>query len=260
MLIATWNVNSIRARLEHLLRYLGDRQPDVLCLQELKGQDADFPFEPLAQAGYRAAVAGQKTYNGVAVLAREEPEDPVVGLPHLPADHPLNEQRRLLAVTVSGVRIVSAYLPNGEAVGSDKFAYKLAFFGELRAYLAAEAPRRGELLVAGDFNVAPEDRDVYDPGAWEGRVLCSEPERAALAALRSAGFVDCVRRHHEEGGVYSWWDYRGGAFWKGRGLRIDHLWATPALAARCTAAGVDLSPRKWQKPSDHAPVWAEFAP
>ncbi len=259
MVIATWNVNSVRARLEHLLRYLPKRGPDVLCLQELKVQEPDFPAEPLAELGYRAAVAGQKTYNGVAVLTRAPAGDPVVGFPHLPPDHPLNEQRRLLAVTVAGVRVVSAYLPNGEAVGSDKYAYKLAFFAELRRYLAAEVVARPHLVLAGDFNVAPEDRDLYDPEGWAGGVLCSPPERAALEAIRALGLVDCLRRHCPEAGVYTWWDYRGGAYWKNQGLRIDHLWATSALAAACTAAGVDRSPRQWTKPSDHAPLWAEFA-
>ena len=258
MIIATWNVNSVRARLDHLLRYL-ERQPvDVLCLQELKAQDVDFPGEPLEDAGFIPAVAGQKAYNGVAVLARTEPSEPVVGLPHLPTDHPLNAQKRLLAATIGEVRVISAYLPNGEAVGTDKYAFKLEFFAELRTYLEAEATRHPKLCIVGDFNVAADSRDVYDPEAWAGRILCSDLEREALEALRAVGFVDCFRKHHDEGELYSWWDYRGGAFWKNRGLRIDHVWATPALAQQCTACEVDLSPRKWKKPSDHAPVRAVF--
>ncbi|GAB4270383.1 MAG: exodeoxyribonuclease III [Deferrisomatales bacterium] len=258
MVCATWNVNSIRARLDHVVRYLERYRPDVLCLQELKVRDEEFPADALAQAGYASAVAGQKTYNGVAVLSRRPAREVVVGFPHLPPDHPLNRQRRLLAATVDGVRVVSVYVPNGEAVGSEKFAYKLAFFAELRAYLDREYPPERSLVLAGDFNVAPEARDVYDPEAWQGRVLFSEPERRALEELKGFGFVDCLRRHHEEGGLYSWWDYRGGAFWKGRGLRIDHLWATPPLAERCTGCEIDLSPRKWKRPSDHAPVRATF--
>ncbi|MDF1554098.1 MAG: exodeoxyribonuclease III [Deferrisomatales bacterium] len=258
MIIATWNVNSVRARVEHILKYL-ERQPvDVLCLQELKTQDADFPREPLEAAGYAVSIAGQKTYNGVAVLAREAPADPVVGFPHLPPDHPLNAHKRLLAASVGGVRVISAYLPNGEAVGTDKYSFKLAFFAELRTYLEVEVARHPKLCLVGDFNVAAEDKDIYDPEAWAGGVLCSEPERTALEALRAVGFVDCFRKHHAEGGLYSWWDYRGGAFWKNHGLRIDHVWATPELAATCTACEVDLSPRKWKKPSDHAPVRAVF--
>jgi exodeoxyribonuclease-3 len=258
MIIATWNVNSIRARLDHALRYIDKRAPDVLCLQELKAQDDDFPRDAFAEKGYCAVVAGQKTYNGVAVLARKAPQGAVVGFPHLPEDHVLNAQRRLLSVRVGEVRVISAYLPNGEAVGSEKFAYKMDFFRELRAYLDREHAPDDTLCVVGDFNVAPEPRDVYDPGAWEGKVLCSEPEREALEQLRAFGFEDCFRRHHSEAERYSWWDYRGGAFWKGRGLRIDHVWATRSLAACCTDSDIDTSPRKWKRPSDHAPVWAEF--
>jgi len=256
--IATWNVNSIRARLEHVLRWVERSRPDVLCLQELKVREADFPAEAFVAAGYRCAVAGQKTYNGVAVLAREEPVDAATGLGHLPAEHPLNVQARLLAVSVGGIRVISAYLPNGEAVGSEKYSYKLSFFRELREFLDRCFTPEAPVILAGDFNVAAEARDVYDPDAWEGRVLFSAPEREALEALRSFGFVDCFRKHHDEGGRFSWWDYRGGAFWKNLGLRIDHLWATRPLAASCVACDIDVSPRRWKRPSDHAPVWADF--
>jgi exodeoxyribonuclease-3 len=257
--IATWNVNSVRARLDHVVRWLHMRQPDVLCLQELKVSDESFPREAFEEAGYCANVTGQKTHNGVAVLARVPPENPVVGFPHLGEDHPLNGERRLLATTVDGTRVISAYLPNGESVGSEKYSFKLAFFLELRSYLNRDYSPDDALILAGDFNVAPEERDVYDPEAWEGRVLFSSAERDALDRLRAFGLEDCLRRHHPEGGLYSWWDYRGGAFWKGRGLRIDHLWATEPLAAACTSCEIDVSPRKWKRPSDHAPVWAEFA-
>ncbi|MBI5014238.1 MAG: exodeoxyribonuclease III [Deltaproteobacteria bacterium] len=259
MKIATWNVNSIRARLPHVVRWLEGHRPDVLCLQELKVQDEEFPRAELEALGYRCAVAGQKTYNGVAILCRDEPRDPSPGLAHLPPDHPLNGQKRLLAATVTGVRVISAYLPNGEAVGSDKFAFKLAFFRELREYLARELSRGEALCLCGDFNVAPEPIDVYDPAAWEGQVLCSEPERAALAAVRALGFDDCFRRHHPEAGRYSWWDYRMKALQRKLGLRIDHVWATAPLAERCTASDIDAEPRRWERPSDHAPVWAEFS-
>ncbi len=258
MRIATWNVNSIRARLEHVLRWVERSRPDVLCLQELKVREADFPAEAFVAAGYRCAVAGQKTYNGVAVLAREEPVDAATGLGHLPAEHPLNVQARLLAVSVGGIRVISAYLPNGEAVGSEKYSYKLSFFRELREFLDRCFTPEAPVILAGDFNVAAEARDVYDPDAWEGRVLFSAPERQALEALRSFGFVDCFRKHHDEGGRFSWWDYRGGGFWKNLGLRIDHLWATQPLATRCAACDIDVSPRRWKRPSDHAPVWADF--
>ncbi len=260
MIVATWNVNSVRARLDHVLRYLERFEPDVLCLQELKVRDVEFPRGAFEERGYHAAVAGQKTYNGVAILARRPPEDLVVGLSHLPDDHLLNAQRRVLAATVDGVRVVSVYLPNGEAVGSDKYAFKLAFFGELRTHLDRAFHPKAEVCLVGDFNVAPEDRDVYDPSLWKGRVLCSGAERGALEHLRAFGFTDCFRLHHPEEGLFSWWDYRGGAFWKNHGLRIDLVWATAPLAARCTACEVDLSPRKWKKPSDHAPVRAVFGP
>lgn len=258
MIVATWNVNSVRARLDHVMRYLDRFRPDVLCLQELKVTEEDFPHQAIEQQGYHVSMAGQKTYNGVAILARRPPEDPVVGLAHLPGEHPLNAQRRLLAATVQGVRILSAYLPNGQAIGSEKYEFKLAFLRELREYLDRNFQGEGEICLVGDFNVAPEDRDVHDPAIWEGRVLCSDAERRALEHIRVFGFTDCLRLHHVDGGLYTWWDYRGGAFWKNRGLRIDHVWATPSLAARCTACEVDLSPRKWQKPSDHAPVRAVF--
>jgi exodeoxyribonuclease-3 len=241
-----------------LIEWIGAARPDVVCLQELKVQDPDFPRADLDGLGYACAVAGQKTYNGVAILSRFPIEDPVIGLPHLPADHPLNSQRRLLAGTVRGVRVISAYLPNGEAVGSEKFAFKLDFFRELRVYLGSRHAPSEPLFLCGDFNVAPEPIDVYDPKAWEGQVLFSEPEREALGAIRAFGFEDCFRKHHPEAGRYSWWDYRMLAFKRKMGLRIDHVWATAPLAARCTASDIDVEPRRWEKPSDHAPVWAEF--
>jgi exodeoxyribonuclease-3 len=259
MKIATWNVNSIRARLPHVVRWLGEHRPDVLCLQELKAPEEEFPRADFEALGYACAVAGQKTYNGVAVLSRVAASDVVIGLPQLPSDHRLNHQRRLVAATFSGVRVISAYLPNGETVGSEKFAFKLDFFQELLRYLDEFFSPSQALCLCGDFNVALEAIDVYDPKAWEGQVLCSEDERAALARVRSFGLVDCFRRHHSEGGRYSWWDYRMKAFQRKMGLRIDHIWATEALADRCTAADIDPEPRRWERPSDHAPVWAEFS-
>ncbi len=258
MVIATWNVNSIRTRLEHVLRYWEARRPDVLCLQEIKVEDDAFPRGPFEERGLHVAVAGQKAYNGVAIVSSRPLGNITVGFPHLPPDHPLNAQRRLVAATVGGVRIFTVYVPNGEAVGSPRFEYKLAFLNELRVLFDREHTPSDPLVVAGDFNVAPEPRDVHDPPAWEGRVLFSEPERRALEGVRAFGFTDCFRKHHGEGGRYSWWDYRGGAFWKNQGLRIDHIWATPPVAERCTASDIDVSPRRWKRPSDHAPVWAAF--
>ncbi len=259
MLLATWNVNSVRARLDHVLRYWERRRPDVLCLQEIKVEDPAFPRESFEERGLHLAVAGQKGYHGVAVVSSLPLEDPVVGFPHLPPDHPLNRERRLLAVTAAEVRVLSVYVPNGEAVGSEKFEAKLRFFEELGRYLDRQLAQNPAVVLAGDFNVAPEARDVYDPEAWEGRVLFLVPEREALEALKGRGLVDCFRQlHPEDGNRYTWWDYRGGAFWKNEGLRIDHILANPALADRCEECDVDLSPRRWKRPSDHAPVWARF--
>lgn len=259
MKIATWNINSIRARLPHVLRWVQEQTPDVLCLQELKAPEEELPRADFQALGYACTAGAQKTYNGVAILSRTPPQDVTEGLPHLPSDHVLNSQKRLLGVTVNGIRILCAYLPNGEAVGSEKFRFKLDFFRELRRYLEASLGQGRKLCLCGDFNVAPESLDVYDPKAWEGQLMCSDEERSALEGIRSVGFVDCFRLHHREAGRYSWWDYRMKAFQRKMGLRIDHLWATPPLADLCTGSDIDPGPRKWERPSDHAPVWAEFS-
>ena len=258
MRIATWNVNSIRARHERLMTWLAATTPDVVCLQELKCTEADFPFDALAAAGYAAAVHGQKTYNGVAILTRRdtvgEPGDVLKGL----SDDVDDTHARLVAASVGGVRVVSAYAPNGQAVGSPAYQYKLAWYGRLRRYLEARHGPREKLVLLGDWNVAPADLDVYDPAAWEGQTLCSEPERAALQELCDWGLVDVLRAQHPAEPKYTWWDYRMLAFPKNRGLRIDHILATPALAKKVTGADVDREARKGQQPSDHAPVWADF--
>lgn len=254
MKIAAWNVNSVRAREERLLRWLEARRPDVLCLQELKAEEPKFPLEKVEALGYRAAVYGQQTYNGVAILAREAPADVVRGFADGEAEDP---QSRLLAATVGGVRVISAYFPNGSEVGSEKYAYKLAWMKRLRAYLGRLDPKR-PLALCGDFNVAPEARDVAEPAAWEGSVLFNEEVRGALAELAAWGLADAFRLHHEEGGHYSWWDYQRLSFPRNDGLRIDHVYVTAPLAARCTGASIDRDERKGPKPSDHAPVTAEF--
>lgn len=254
MLLATWNVNSVRARLDRLVAFLGRFEPDVVCLQELKVPDADFPFEAVRAAGYHAAVHGQRTYNGVAILSRAEAGEVQVGL----GDGAPDDQARLIAATVSGVRVVSAYVPNGQVVGSDKWSYKLDWLARLRAWLERTARTDQPLALCGDFNVAPEDRDVAEPDQWGGSVLCHGDARRALHGVTSWGLVDAVRLHHEGPGPFSWWDYRMLAFPKGNGLRIDHIFVTPALAARCTAASVDRDERKGKLPSDHAPVMATF--
>ncbi len=254
MKIATWNVNSIRARHERLLRWLERQQPDVLCLQELKVTDADFPFEALRAAGWQAAAHGQRTYNGVAILARTPLEDVRVGLSGDDDD----PQARLISARVQGVRVFSAYVPNGGDLGSDKWAYKLAWLRRLRAHLASHHRPDEQVALCGDFNVAPEARDVSDPVAWERTVLYHPDARAALAEVAAWGLVDAFRVKRDEPGLYSWWDYRMLAFPKNNGLRIDHVYATAMLAARVTGASIDRDERKGQQPSDHAPVIVEF--
>jgi exodeoxyribonuclease-3 len=254
MRLATWNVNSLKVRLPHLLDWLARAQPDVVCLQELKLEEEKFPRAELERAGFRAAVLGQKTYNGVAILARAAPADPVAGIPGFE-----DEQKRVIAATVSGLRVVCVYCPNGQAVGSDKYDYKLRWFAALKNYLGQEMRRHADLAVAGDFNVAPEDRDVHDPKAWEGQVHVSAPERAAWRALLELGLEDTFRLFAQPAEVYSWWDYRMAAFRRNAGLRIDQILASAALARRCTACAIDREPRKLERPSDHAPVIAEFS-
>jgi exodeoxyribonuclease-3 len=252
--IATWNVNSLKVRLPHLLGWLVRQAPDIVCLQETKLTDENFPHDALRSAGYRSLCAGQKTYNGVAILLRlarlpDEPADIQVNLPGYP-----DEQKRLIAATVEGMRIVCGYFPNGQAVGGDKYTYKLAWLGALAAWLEGELQRHPALALAGDFNIAPEDRDVHDPAAWAGQVLCSEPERAAFAALQALGLADGFRLFEQEPRSYTWWDYRQLAFRRKMGLRIDHILLSPPLAARCTAACIDVEPRRLEQPSDHAPM------
>ncbi|HEY8554480.1 MAG TPA: exodeoxyribonuclease III [Burkholderiales bacterium] len=253
MRLATWNVNSIRARLAHVLDWLSANQPDVLCLQETKCTDAEFPYEPLRDAGYHVVHVGQKAYNGVATLTRSLPSDVVPSPPGLDG-----EQKRALILTVNGVRVVNVYVPNGERVGSEKYAFKLRWFEALVDCLRGELARHPRLTVVGDFNVAPEDRDVYDPKLWQNQVLFSEPERAALKSVLDLGLVDLFRRFESGSGHYSWWDYRQGMFRRNLGLRIDHILCTPALAERARACTIDKAPRRLERPSDHAPVVAEF--
>jgi exodeoxyribonuclease III len=253
MRLFSWNINSIRARLDRLLAWLEATRPDVLCLQELKCTDEQFPAMELQAAGYTCAWYGQKTYNGVAILARGPLADVQRGLPD-----GADDQARVIAATVDGVRVHSIYAPNGQAVGSAAYEYKLAWYGRLRRYLDEQYQADDALVLCGDFNVAPEPRDVWDPVLWEGNTLFSEPEREALRHLCQFGLVDTFRLHHPEPGRYSWWDYQQLAFPYNHGLRIDHVLATPPLAARCVDAGIDREARKGKRPSDHAPVWAEF--
>ena len=254
MKLAAWNVNSLKVRLPHLTDWLAKTQPDIVCLQELKLEDAKFPRAELEAAGYQAAISGQKTYNGVAILARAGLSEVSIGIPGF-----ADEQKRVIAATVAGVRSICVYCPNGQAVGSEKYDYKLRWFAALKEYLAAEMARHPQLAVAGDFNVAPEDRDVHDPKAWEGQVLVSDAERAALRALTSLGLADSFRLFEQAEKSFSWWDYRMMGFRRNAGLRIDHILVSAALASRCTSSSIDKEPRKLERPSDHAPVIAEFA-
>lgn len=253
MKIATWNVNSLKVRLPHVLDWLASAQPDALCLQETKTEDGGFPFEALATAGYRAIHSGQKTYNGVAILARTELREVVRDLPGF-----ADPQKRLIAATIGGVRLVCAYMPNGQAVGSDKYEYKLKWLAALTGWLREELQRYPHLALLGDFNIAPDDRDVHDPVAWQGQILCSEPERAAFRTLLDLGLADAFRQFDQPEKSFSWWDYRMMGFRRNLGLRIDHILLSPPLAAGCRACAIDKAPRKLERPSDHAPVFAEL--
>jgi exodeoxyribonuclease-3 len=254
MRIATWNVNSVRVRLPQVLDWLAQHSPDVLCIQETKVVDAEFPVADFQAVGYRAVFAGQKAYNGVATLTRQAVGAVVTALPGFDS-----EQKRFLAATVAGLRLINVYVPNGESVESEKYTYKLAWLRALREFIALELGEHPDLLVLGDFNIAPEPRDVHDPKAWEGHVLFSEPERAALRELVGTGLVDLFRAFPQPEASFTWWDYRQGGFRRNHGLRIDHILASPPLAARCRACTIDTAPRALERPSDHAPVIAEFA-
>ncbi len=252
MKLATWNVNSLKVRLPHLLEWLAANPVDVVCLQETKQQDADFPHAELQAAGYHSVFSGQKTYNGVAILSREPVSDVQYGIPDFE-----DEQKRVIAATVGGIRVVCVYIPNGQEVGSDKYQYKLKWLGALTAWLKVELARHPKLALLGDYNIAPEDRDVYDPVAWKGNVLVSEPERAAFQGMLQLGLVDTFRMFEQEEKSYSWWDYRMMAFRRNMGLRIDHILVSSGL--KCKACHIDKAPRKLERPSDHTPVVAEVA-
>jgi exodeoxyribonuclease-3 len=252
--LATWNVNSLRVRLPHLLDWLAAQSPDVACLQETKCEDAAFPVEELRAAGYCSVYHGQRAYNGVAILSKAEGGGVCRGIPAF-----ADEQSRVIAADFHGVRVVSVYVPNGQSVGSDKFEYKLRWFEALAAWLAAELETHPRLAVLGDFNVAPEDRDVHDPRLWEGKIHVSAPEREALRHVLAVGFADAFRLFEQPEKSYTWWDYRMGAFRRNMGLRIDHVLLSPELARACRSCTVDVAPRRLERPSDHAPVLCELA-
>jgi exodeoxyribonuclease-3 len=254
MKIASWNVNSLKVRLPHVLDWLARVQPDALCLQELKLEDKNFPADALQEAGYYSVSSGQKTYNGVAILSRTPPQAVSYGIPEF-----ADEQKRVISATVGGVRLVCAYFPNGQSLESDKYQYKLKWLTALTAWLRNELTKHPQLALLGDYNIAPEDRDVHDPKAWEGQNLVSEPERAAYRELVALGLTDSFRMFEQAPGSFTWWDYRMNAFRRKLGLRIDIILLSSALAKKCTASSVDIEPRKLERPSDHAPVLAELS-
>jgi len=253
MKIATWNVNSMKVRLPHVVEWLQNHEPDVLVLQEIKQLTENFPTEALQEIGYHSIASGQKTYNGVAVISKNPATDPVTDFPDL--DDP---QRRILASTVDDVRIVDLYIPNGSEVGSEKYKYKLNWLKSLRNFLEAEMQRHENVVVLGDFNIAPADADVYDPEKWGDAILCSPPEREALGELFKLGLTDVFRKFEHPEGTFSWWDYRAAGFRRNAGLRIDLILTSDSMTERCKASYVDKEPRAWERPSDHAPVVAEF--
>jgi len=257
MKFVTWNINSLNVRLPQVLDWLAANPVDVLCLQELKLPDDRFPLEAFTAAGYEACWAGQRTYNGVAVVSRSPGVDVQRNIPDFD-----DEQQRIIATTlpspVGELRVISAYCPNGQSVDSDKYAYKLRWYEALRLWLAEELRRYPKLVILGDYNVAPEDRDIHDPAKWEGQVLASEPERTAFRSLLSLGLHDAYRRFDQEENVFSWWDYRRFAFRRNAGLRIDHVLVSDALLPYCVECSIDIGPRRNTQPSDHAPVIATF--
>lgn len=251
MKLATWNVNSLKVRLPHVLQWLGDNPVDILCLQETKLTDDKFPIAQIEAAGYQVVFTGQKTYNGVAILSRYPICDVVRNIPSFE-----DEQQRIIAATINGVRVICAYIPNGQSVDSDKYQYKLKWLDGLHDWLAGEYRLHPDLALLGDYNIAPEDRDVHDPALWQGSVLVSDRERAAFRRLLDLGLKDAFRLFEQPDKLFSWWDYRQMAFRRNMGLRIDHILLSPALAARCSACVIDKAPRKQEQPSDHTPVIA----
>lgn len=254
MKLVTWNVNSLNVRLPHVEGWLASAAPDVLCLQETKMEDIKFPQAAIEAAGYKVVFDGQKTYNGVAILSRSAPQEVSRGIPGF-----ADEQKRVIAATIDGVRVICVYIPNGQSLDSDKYQYKLAWLEALTGYLRDELARHPDLALLGDYNIAPEDRDVHDPKAWEGQVLVSEPERAAFRRLVELGLSDSFRLFDQPEKSFTWWDYRMNGFKRNLGLRIDHVLLSASLAARCRSASIDVEPRRLERPSDHTPALAVIA-
>lgn len=251
--IATWNVNSLRVRLPQVLQWLAETKPDVIALQETKVPDEDFPLMEIKAAGYECLFNGQKTYNGVAILSRIMAVDAILDLPDM-----IDPQRRMLAATIADVRILNLYVPNGESIESVKYEYKLKWLNYLRNYIADQLQKYPKVIMLGDFNIAPHEHDVHDPQLWTGKVLFSDKERQVFHSMIEMGFKDCFRLHDQPEKSYSWWDYRLNSFKRNLGLRIDHILASQTLAQNCRRCYIDKMPRSWERPSDHAPVVAEF--
>ena len=253
MKIATWNVNSLKVRLPHVLDWLATSDADILCLQETKTTDENFPVAEISAAGYQVVYSGQKTYNGVAIISKQPATDIVTDIPGL--DDP---QRRILCASIVGIRVLDLYVVNGQEVGSEKYAHKLYWLEKVAAYINDQLQQHERFVVVGDFNIAPEDRDVHDPEAWHERILCSTPERQALQQIIDLGLADTFRLFDQPEGSYSWWDYRAAAFRRNRGLRIDLILASQSLSGTCSTCVIDKEPRSMERPSDHAPVVADF--
>ena len=254
MKIATWNVNSMNVRLPHVVEWLQSNEPDVLVLQEIKQLTEKFPTDTLQEIGYHSIASGQKTYNGVAIISKTPATDPITDFPDL--DDP---QRRILGATIGGVRVLDLYVVNGQEVGSEKFVHKLHWLEQVTDHIREQLKQHQRLIVLGDFNIAPDDRDVHDPEAWHERILCSTPERTALQKILDLGMADTFRLFEQDDNSYSWWDYRAAAFRRNRGLRIDLILASPALTEACLSCHIDKEPRGLERPSDHTPVVAEFS-
>lgn len=255
MKISTWNVNSVRARLPIVIDWMNINQPDVFCLQETKVEDKDFPVGSFSELGYETVVCGQKSYNGVSIHFKGEAEDAQMGFP----DNEMNEQKRVLSVLYKGIRILNIYVPQGESLDSPKFRYKLDFLDRLAEYLLQLINKNERVIVLGDFNIAPDSRDLYDPESFESQVMFHPDEHKFIARLREMGFKDSLRLHNQEPGNYSWWDYRHGAFWKNHGWRLDQIWILDNISSLCKSTIIDKNVRKMKKTSDHVPVTAEFA-
>lgn len=251
--LASWNVNSIHARQNHVLQWLEQNPMDVLALQELKCQDELFPIEPFIERGLEVVVFGQKSYNGVAFISKKEAVDVRCGI-----DNFADPQKRVIAANFGNLRVINVYVPNGQEVGSEKYDYKLAWFDAFNAYIKQQLVIYPKMVIVGDYNIAPSDSDVYDPNIWQDRILVSDKEREKFHTLLSLGFKDSFRLFEQEANCFSWWDYRGGQFRSNQGLRIDHILISDPLIPNCRRSAIDSAPRAWERPSDHAPVFIEL--